>query len=101
MTSYETYKWISDDDLAKNIKHHSDGELVDGPCKECNLSLLLHPFPKKHYCDFIKKKKDIDEEEWVKVQLSLMNRMNTMVLIDRVEVKDSKSLNVLKKSYKI
>ena len=48
---------ISEEDLNKNIDKHRSGELLDEQCQECKLTLLLHPNPKKHYCDLNKQKK--------------------------------------------
>ena len=80
MSLIDTTKWISDDDLVKNISHHKNGELSDDDCSECGLSFILHKFPKKHHCDIVKMKKDVQDEDWAKIKLSLVTRMNSLVL---------------------
>ena len=58
MPEIDTKTIISEETLAKNVDKHRSGELSDELFAECNLSLILHPNPKKHYCDLSKQKKD-------------------------------------------
>ena len=80
--SIKNTEMISDEDLARNILLFKKGELSDELCQSCGLSLILHAFPRKHYCDIIKIKKNENEndEEWMSVKLGLVQRMNSMML---------------------
>ena len=80
MPGIDTKIVISEEDLNKNIDKHRSGELVDEQCQECELTLLVHPNPKKHYCDINKQKKEWNEEDWKEVQLELVSRLNKIVL---------------------
>ena len=95
--SLDTTGWISDDDLAKNISKFKGGQLCDDLCSDCGLSLLLHVLPKKHHCDVVKKKKDINEEEWANIQLSLVKRLSSMLLRDSVQEKKSTEVSITEK----
>ena len=90
MPEIDTKTIISDENLIKNVDEHRSGELSDELCGDCNLSLILHPNPKKHYCELSKQKKDLNEEDWKKVQFDLVNRLNKIVLMNNMNEKKTK-----------
>ena len=52
-----------------------------------NVISLLHPNPKKHYCELSKQKKDLNKEDWKKVQFDLVNRLNKIVIMNNMNEK--------------
>ena len=80
MTDHSTVKIISDEILIRNVELYMNGDMEEKKCSECGLSSILHPNPKKHHCELTKSKTE-SKDNWVNIQLEMMNRMNSTILM--------------------
>ena len=93
MSDFDTKTIISDEVLVKNIDLIKNGDLEDKKCVECDLSSILHPYPKKHHCDIVNHKTKL-KDNWVNAKLELVDRMNHALLKSAADERKLKETNV-------
>ena len=79
MSDFDTKNIISDEVLVRNVDLIKNGDMEDKKCAECELSSILHPYPKKHHCDIVIHKNKL-KDNWVNAKLELVDRMNHALL---------------------